>query len=257
MAVAAHGACRACEEALRQRRRGGRLRHGLPRARPHVAGKCIALLAAVRRACKLARGGREAPSNDHVLAEAIGQGPVVLGFIATPQGGPRRNRRRVSRMAATIRNCSRRPIPAPPRACPSSKTRRPAPARSIGCRSTIRSFAACPWWCRSATSSTRPSPPNAAACTRRLHLCREIVGREQREGVRREDRYRQDPHRRLRGPDRGRRPDVDQVHQTGQGALSAGLESAERGYRQGGYRRPSRHHRHERGRPARSPRHAT
>ena len=27
------------------------------------------------------------PSNDHVLAEAIGQGPVVLGFIATPQGG--------------------------------------------------------------------------------------------------------------------------------------------------------------------------
>ena len=27
------------------------------------------------------------PSNDHVFAEAIGQGPVVLGFIATPQGG--------------------------------------------------------------------------------------------------------------------------------------------------------------------------
>ena len=27
------------------------------------------------------------PSNDHVLAEAIGQGPVVLGFIATPEGG--------------------------------------------------------------------------------------------------------------------------------------------------------------------------
>jgi adenylate cyclase len=27
------------------------------------------------------------PSNDQVLAEAIGQGPVVLGFIATPQGG--------------------------------------------------------------------------------------------------------------------------------------------------------------------------
>jgi adenylate cyclase len=27
------------------------------------------------------------PSNDHVLAEAIGQGPVVLGFIATPQDG--------------------------------------------------------------------------------------------------------------------------------------------------------------------------
>ncbi|HEX6831241.1 MAG TPA: adenylate/guanylate cyclase domain-containing protein [Methyloceanibacter sp.] len=27
------------------------------------------------------------PSNDHVFADAIGQGPVVLGFIATPQGG--------------------------------------------------------------------------------------------------------------------------------------------------------------------------
>src|SRR5512144_2310740 len=27
------------------------------------------------------------PSNDHVLAEAIGQGPVVLGFIATTEGG--------------------------------------------------------------------------------------------------------------------------------------------------------------------------
>jgi adenylate cyclase len=27
------------------------------------------------------------PSNDHLFAEAIGQGPVVLGFIATPQGG--------------------------------------------------------------------------------------------------------------------------------------------------------------------------
>jgi adenylate cyclase len=27
------------------------------------------------------------PSNDQVLAEAIGQSPVVLGFIATPQGG--------------------------------------------------------------------------------------------------------------------------------------------------------------------------
>jgi adenylate cyclase len=27
------------------------------------------------------------PSNDQVFAEAIGQGPVVLGFIATPQGG--------------------------------------------------------------------------------------------------------------------------------------------------------------------------
>ena len=46
---------------------------------------------------------------------------------------------------------------------------------------------------------------HAAARARRLDLHRQVVRREQREGVRREDRHRQSPHRRLRGSDRSRR----------------------------------------------------
>ena len=93
---------------------------------------------------------------------------------------------------------------------------------------------------------------HAPARPRRLDLYRQVLRRERREGVRREDRHRQGQHRRLRGPDRGQRPDVDQVHPPGQGALPAGLERAERRDRQGRDRRPHRHHRHERRGPARS-----
>ena len=86
MALAAHRACRARRQARRGRRGGDRLRHGVPRARPHVAGQHAALSG---RSPTLSRRSAEEveklPSNDQVFAEAIGKGPVVLGFIASPQ----------------------------------------------------------------------------------------------------------------------------------------------------------------------------
>ena len=197
------------------------------------------------------------PSNDHVFAEAIGQGPVVLGFIATPQGGS------TPQIESGLRPWRRRSGTV--RAVLSRRRRKPARAARQGVRRRLAQLAARarsdhPPHAHGGAGRRQALPflrrRHAAACARRLDLCGQILGRERREGVRREDGHRRGPHRRLRGSDRGRRPDVDQVHQTGQGALSAGLESAERRYRQGRYRRPSRHHRHERGRPARSPRHA-
>ncbi len=53
---------------LAARRRGGdRLRHGVSRARPHVAGQCTAVLAAIGSSGRLQEEIEKLPSNDQVL----------------------------------------------------------------------------------------------------------------------------------------------------------------------------------------------
>ena len=155
MALAAHGACRPRRQARREAAR-----------RRSASTWCSPSPTACRRPTRCASGrnrtlwprlrrrSRSFPANDQVFAEAIGKAPVVLGFIAAPQGDlAARDQSRLRPWRRRSRSCSRRIIRAPRRASKSCRTRRKARARSTGSPSTTRSSAACPCWSGSATRS--------------------------------------------------------------------------------------------------------
>ena len=152
------------------------------------------------------------PSNDQVFAEAIGKAPVALGFIAAPQGasipetkaGLRSWRRRSEAVRALLPGRRSEPERA-------AGSRRKAPASLNWIPEHDQIIRRMPMLVR-VGDTLYPSlrRRHAAARPRRLDLYRQVVRREQREGVRREDRHRESQDRRFRGPDRGQRPDVDQ-----------------------------------------------
>ena len=132
------------------------------------------------------------PSNDQVFAEAIGKAPVVLGFIAAPQGTS------IPETKAGFAHGGDDPklfAPYYPGAAASLKELQDQGPRiriaelDSRARSDHPPHAHGDQGRRYALSLLRRR--HAEARPRRLDLCREVVRRERREGLRREDRHRQ------------------------------------------------------------------
>ena len=213
MALAAHGAGRSRGQARRGWRGRDRLRHGVPRARSHVARQHAALLAEVGGPGRLESGGREASLQRPGLRRGDRQGPgrarlhrrAARNLHPRDQGRLRPWRRRSEAVRAPLpRRCGQpqriarqgarsRLAQLDPRARPDH------PPHAHGGQSRRHALSLL---CRR-HAETRP---------RRFDLCREVLRRERREGVRRADRHRGHQGRRFRGSHRGERPDVDQVH---------------------------------------------
>ena len=167
VALAAHGAGRSRRQARRGWRRRNRLRHRVPRARPHVARQHAPLLAEIRGSGGAQRRGREASLQRPGLGRGDRQGSgcarlhrrAARNLRPRDQSRHRPWRRRSEAVCALL-------TPAPRRASRNCKTRRKGQALSTGSPSTIRSSAACPCSSGSATRSIPPLPPTCSGSPR-------------------------------------------------------------------------------------------